>query len=237
MGPIKYIRKKIVTKRMTAEKPIENPKTYTVTPKHFQVGVSTESKALFNKTPGLMKQILVLAKEIGVITRKGVIKHYSDVNGKFDLELIDKNFIFSIGEKSTFARYRLSLKNKNASKYIVDIGLSTFEYVTKSIKSDVAKKAGFNVIDPIHSIVDKKNNKGIAIYTDFLEKLRSPEQVHMSQKMYDTIKEKLIDVNKKIAETIAEHHNELRVMYDAKMEIKMNNILVDPQTKKIYLAF
>jgi|GEM_PF-3180661 len=236
MGLAKGIRKIIIKKRMGLKKPVENKKTYTVTPKYFEVGVSKESRALLDKNPGLIKGILTLSKEIGVITAKGVIKHYSDSKGRYTLDLISRNKIFTLGDKATNANYLLTLKNHN-QKYVVDIGISNYNYVTRSVQTDVLKKAGFNVVDPIHAVLDKKNDKGFAIYPNFSQELKSTNEIKLSGKMYTAMKEKLDDVNKKIIQTIRKHHRELNVTPDSTIKITMGNIRIDPKTKKIFIIF
>ncbi len=236
MGLAKGIRKIVIKERMKLRKPIENKKNYTVTPKYFEIGVSRESRALLDKNPGLIKSILTLSKEIGVITAKGVIKQYSDPKGGFTLDLISRNKIFTLGDKATNAIYKLSLKNHN-QKYIVDVGISNYNYVTRSVQTDVIKKAGFNVVDPIHAVLDKKNNKGFAIYPDFSQNLKSISELGLSRKMYTAMKEKLDDVNKKVIQTIREHHGALNVTADSTIKITMENIRIDPKTKKIFIIF
>jgi len=230
---------------MKLEKPIENKKKYTVTPKYFEVGVSTESRALFDKNPGIIKGIITLSKEIGIITQKGVIKRYSDPNGRFELNLISRNKIlnlisrnkiFTLGDKATNARYLLTPRYQN-TRYIVDIGLSNFDYVTRSVQSDVIKKAGFNVINPIHAVVDKKNDKGFAIYPDFAANLKPLSELSLSKKMLTAMKEKLNDVNKKVIETIKNNHKELNVSTDSEIKITIQNLRIDPKTKKIFIIF
>jgi hypothetical protein len=237
------VKKRVVSKTNTKEQPLN--KKYTLANKSHIV-ITPESKKLFSENKTFLKSLLLLSQEIGQITEK-VTRKYTDPSGRFSLNLVNRNKIFSLGTKSTNAIYSLSIKNKEYSVIINSFNISKLgpkgssQAVISSLKSDIALKSNIQVISPIYGLSTKKSktnntDKTIMIYPS-LSNLTSANSKALSFKMQEALKEVVKKLNKTIEKTIKENHSQLKVSKDSVFKFDISDFYVDSKTKRIYAVF
>lgn len=202
----------------------------------FDVIGTAQSREIFKQNPGLMKKLLEASKEIGIITSKGIIKSYKDPQNRFSLELIARNKIFTLGDKATKANYELSIGNKKFTVMIRTMD-KVFNQTALDVilKSEILKKAGINVIEPIKGISNRPENKTIIIYPDY-SSLKGARDV-LSFKQRDALKANIEKLNLRLNQTIKDHHKEINLDPNSRLKLSIDDFRVDPKTKKIFAIF
>lgn len=236
MGLIKKIRGKIIQSRVKNNEGVNKPlSTKNFSQKIDMIGTA-ESRKLFSENKGLLNILQEISKEIGILSAKGPIKQYNDPQNRFQINLIKKNKILTIGNKSTSATYLLQASGKKYNVVInSNITQNPFSPNIISIQSEIARKAGLNVIEPIKGLSIKGQDKTIMIYADF-SSLKSAREA-LSPKMKDALKIEIEKMNSRIDKTIKEKYKELSLTSDSQIKISLDNFLVNPTSKKIFIIF
>ena len=226
------IRKNVLDKNSKKE---ERKQTKHVGAKFDVIGTS-ESKKLFSENKGLMKDLMTISKELGIISRKGVPSKYKDPKGRFTLELIRKNIIMTLGDKSTYAKYSLNVSGK---KYTVVLQKmhpeNNYLGITATLKANIVRASGINVVEPIKAISNRKEGYSMMVYPDY--SLLKPINEVLSSKKIDSFESQLDLLNKRIKKTLSEKHKEFGLDPNSEFGVFLNNFKIDPKTKKIFAVF
>jgi autotransporter translocation and assembly factor TamB len=107
--------------------------------------------------------------------------------------------------------------------------------VDVTLKSEILKKAGINVIEPIKGISNRPENKTIIIYPDY-SSLKGARDA-LSLKERDALKVNIEKLNLRLDKTIKDNHKEIGLDPNSKLKLSIDDFRVDPKTKKIFAVF
>lgn len=222
------IRKNIIGSRLKGKENLKTKKS--IGPKFDVIGTA-ESRKMFSENSGLMKKFIEISRNLGKV------KEYKDPRGRFSFKEILRNEVLTIRtDKTSRVVYDLSVGSKRYNLIVSKINPRTERIAHEiSIKAEILKKLGINVIEPIKGITNRLENTSILVYPEIAH-LKMPREA-LSPKIEGALKLKMENINKKIKEVIRKEHKQLKIDPRSELEISMEHFRINPKTKKMYIIF